>query len=1052
MSILLLSLLIIPAGMTFLNHLEQEEGTIQRELQGISQVRQLNAGITFLQHLRGLNQMALRAPATDSTTKLLELESDFSALLVALQKDLASDPFQIGVEINRFQGWLGNIIHPQGPLQIPYIIFEKQTAMIQRIADLRRLIMLRSHLALDVDQESSFLTKLVLEELPELEESIGRVRGLGSGLLVQSTPSMAAKMQFEMRIGGIRTIWEQIVSSQHVIQSSLPSLQGSLACLQKQARPELQHFLDLGAAFSRDQQAATQATQFFALGTQAMAATKACADSIQTKLLERFDARLARLQTLRTTVIVATSLLWLLVTAFELLSYRLHQRAFAQVVASEQKNQAILEAAVDGILTIDGHGIIQSANSAAEEIFGYPSGSLIGLNVSVLMASPHRELHDSYIQSYLATGTKRVIGYGREVEGVCQDGGRFPLELAVGEFKSDGKSYFTGILHDITERKRAKEALQEAYNELEHRVLERTQELQATNAQLIASLEAQQQAESNLRLAAKVFEHASEAIVITDTRGSIVEVNNAYSTITGFGREEVLGANPRIGRSGRHDAAFYQAMWQAITTTGQWSGEVWDRRKNGEIYPKWLTINAVKNHKGETTHFVGIFSDISHIKTTEERLEQLAFYDPLTRLPNRMLFKDRAKRAMEQATRHHKRGAIFFIDLDRFKHVNDTLGHAAGDALLIEVSRRLRACVRASDTVARLGGDEFTVILVDLDQGEEAATVAQKIVAAVAKPVELEGHQANIGASIGIAIFPDDGNSYESITQYADVAMYHAKESGRGTYRFFEAGMNAKSSQRAIMESNFHSGLQNRHFILHYQPKVELTSGRLIGMEGLVRWQQPDGTMISPMDFIPLAEETGLIVPLGQQILRLACAYNKRLLASGSPPLRVAVNLSGRQFQDKSLHASIQAALEESGLPPEYLELEVTESMMMKDERQAIVILKRLRDIGLSIAMDDFGTGYSSLSYLKRFPINSLKIDQSFVRELKVDSDDAAIVSAIVSMAKSLRLHVVAEGVENQSQFDFLKNLDCNEVQGYLISRPLKESAFTRFLKEWPPQ
>ena len=608
------------------------------------------------------------------------------------------------------------------------------------------------------------------------------------------------------------------------------------------------------------------------------------------------------------------------------------------------------------------------------------------------------------------------------------------------------QQHLNDVMDDL---RQTKNALQELNGILEIRILERTKELLEANQHLRTSLEAQKQAETGLSLAAKVFEHASEAIVITDSTGAIVDVNQAYIKIAGFQREEVLGANPSIGKSGRHDQEFYKTMWAAITTKKQWSGEIWDRRKNGDLYPKWLTINAVCDSEGRMSNFIGIFTDISNAKTTEERLEQLAFYDPLTQLPNRMLFRDRTEHAIEWTIRHRKRGAILFIDLDRFKHVNDTFGHTAGDKLLAEVAERLRACVRNSDTVARLGGDEFTIILTDLEHGEDAGTVAQKIMASISNPIDLGGYQANIGASIGIAVFPDDGDTYETITQYADVAMYQAKESGRGTYRFFEPAMNATTKKRARIEANLRSGLKNNEFFMHYQPKVEVASGQIVSMEALVRWRQADGTLVHPLDFIPLAEETGLIVPLGQEILRSSCYYNKKLLDGGMPPLCVAVNLSGRQFQDKTLFTSIKAILEETGLPPELLELEVTESMMMRDEQQAITILRQLRDIGLSIAIDDFGTGYSSLSYLKRFPITSLKIDQSFVRDVVEDADDAAIVSAIVSMAKSLRLRVVAEGVENQRQMNFLKNLKCDELQGYWISRPLEAAEFTSFLTKW---
>jgi diguanylate cyclase (GGDEF)-like protein/PAS domain S-box-containing protein len=719
-----------------------------------------------------------------------------------------------------------------------------------------------------------------------------------------------------------------------------------------------------------------------------------------------------------------------------------------KLISSMARMMAVVDNAVDGIITINHKGIIESVNPAVEDIFGYTSEELIGQNISILTPSPHREVHDSYINNFLETGERKIIGSIREVEGVCKDGGRFPIDLAVSAFKIDGQTFFTGILHDITERKQAKDALDNAYKDLEQRVVDRTKELEKTNVNLQQEIEERARAEESLKLAAKVFEKASEAILITDNDGKIITVNQAFVSITGFQREEVIGHNPKIGKSGRHDKDFYKAMWAEITNNGSWSGEIWDRRKTGEVYPKWLTINAVHTHNGDISHFVGIFSDISHIKATEERLEQLAFYDPLTNLPNRMLFKDRLLHEFELAKRNHKKVGVFFIDLDRFKHVNDTLGHAAGDTLLEIVAQRLTDCVRSSDTVARLGGDEFTVILSNLDSAHEASSIAGNIIESLMSPVPIKEHTAHIGASIGISIYPDDGEDYATITKYADVAMYHAKDSGRGNFKFFKTDMNENSVKRSELERNMRSGIENSEFILYYQPKLCIATGQVTGMEALVRWVRPDGSMVSPADFIPLAEDTGLIIPMGKEILNNACKFNTYLVKEHNLHIRVAVNLSPRQFQQNDLHEMVEQALKETELDPSLLELEVTESMMMEDENTAIATLKKLNNIGVSIAMDDFGTGYSSLSFLKHFPIHTLKVDQSFVRDLTVDSDDAAIVLAVVSMAKSLRLHVIAEGVETIDQLNFLKDISSDEIQGYYFSKPLPEDHFIQFVKK----
>jgi diguanylate cyclase (GGDEF)-like protein/PAS domain S-box-containing protein len=708
--------------------------------------------------------------------------------------------------------------------------------------------------------------------------------------------------------------------------------------------------------------------------------------------------------------------------------------------------RTLVDSAVDGILTIDERGIIQSVNPSACRIFGYQQADLVGRNVSMLMPEPFRGAHDGYLARYVATRQNHVIGSIREVEGVGSNGERFPLELSVGAFEHRGRLLFTGILHDITERKKAKEALEDAYSVLERRVHERTRELHGLNEQLVEQLQRQKEAESSLRLAAQVFANASEAILITDTQGNVLDINASYERITGYQREDVVGRNPRFAKSGRHPDEYYREMWQTILRDGRWEGEIWDRRRNGEVYPKWLTINAVKDETGQTTHYIGIFSDISHIKAVEQRLEQLAYYDALTGLPNRMLFRDRLEHEFVVSGRKKAKVAVFFIDLDRFKIVNDTLGHAAGDALLVEVARRISACVRKSDTVARLGGDEFTVILTDVNEVGHVAQVAANIITSLTQPVRIKDQDAYIGASIGIAFYPDDGQDFVAVTKNADIAMYKAKESGRGNYQFFKEEMNERSSRRLSMEQRLRKAMERGEFFLLYQPKASLRTGTVTGMECLVRWRNEEGALVPPSDFIPVAEEIGLIVPLGEWILRAACTQGARWRDQGIGPFRLAVNLSAAQFQNGEIRDRVEVILRETGFPAAWLELEITESMVMGDVRQAIRIMGNLRDTGVHIAIDDFGTGYSSLGYLKNFPIQTLKIDQTFVRYLTTDSSDAAIVSAIISMAHRLKLEVVAEGVETVEQMAFLADEQCDQIQGYLLGRPVPAETMEQIL------
>ncbi|MBF0339948.1 MAG: EAL domain-containing protein [Magnetococcales bacterium] len=675
---------------------------------------------------------------------------------------------------------------------------------------------------------------------------------------------------------------------------------------------------------------------------------------------------------------------------------------------SEAIIRAMVETASNAIITMGEDKRIMLFNQAAERMFGYRAEEVRGENIRLIMPSPVREEHDACVDHYLQTGQPRVIGSWREVSGLRRDGTVFPVELAVSEVRVEERRFFLGILTDISRRKAAEE---------------------------------------ELLLARKVFENAGEAIIITDARGIILDANPAFQMITGFSREETVGQTPAITKSGRHDPAFYQEMWLALNLHGGWEGEVWDRRKNGEVFPKWLSINAIRGPEGQIRNFVGIFVDITSRKETEQKLERLAFYDPLTGLPNRLLFRDRLSQELLACRRRNVQLGLLFIDLDRFKWVNDTLGHASGDELLREISQRLLGCVRRQDTVARLGGDEFTVILSGLEHPEAASGVAQKIIGVVCEPVRINEQDVHVGASVGIAVFPQDADDLEMLIKNADMAMYQAKDAGRNTFRFFSRELHAQAFDRIAMEDDLHKALDRDELLLYHQPKVCLKTGCLQGMEALVRWNKPEHGMVNPGQFIPLAEETGLILPMGAWILRTACQQNAAWSEAIGKTLKCAVNLSGRQFQQKNLAEEVKGVLEYYNLPPESLELEITESIVMGNVDEAIAIMRRLRDLGLSLAIDDFGTGYSSLNYLKRFPISTLKIDQSFVRELPDVRENRAIVDAIISLARSLDLGVVAEGVETVAQLEYLHQSGCEEVQGYLLSRPLGLKEFDALLR-----
>lgn len=560
-------------------------------------------------------------------------------------------------------------------------------------------------------------------------------------------------------------------------------------------------------------------------------------------------------------------------------------------------------------------------------------------------------------------------------------------------------------------------------------------------AEMVATLEAQKAelADKNqqLQLSAQVFSSSSEGIIITDAEERILSINHAYTEITGYGPREVIGQTPRLLCSGRHDKAFYQGMWAALQAHGRWQGEIWNRRKNGEVYPEWLIISRVCDEAGVTTHYIGIFTDISERKRAEERILHLANHDVLTDLPNRLLYLEELGAALQHARRDQGKLAVLFVDLDRFKNVNDSLGHHIGDMLLLDVARRLGDTVAEQGFVARWGGDEFVVFIPDLKDTAVAAHLAIRINAALAQPFRVgDGLTLSITSSVGIAVYPDDGSDVVTLTKNADAAMYYAKDNGRDNYQFFTREINHQVSERLTLENALRQAVAKEQFELHYQPQVDLLDSRIVGVEALVRWRHPELGLVSPARFVPVAEETGLIVPIGEWVLREACAQQLRWRAEGIS-VRLAVNLSSVQFLHGDLAGVIAGTVAGIGGDPAAIELEITESVVLDCADCARDTLSRLHELGFRIAMDDFGTGYSSLSYLYQLPLDRIKIDQAFVRDITSNRHSAAIATAVVAMARSLNLQVVAEGVETVAQLEYLRGLQCDEVQGYLFSRPL---------------
>ncbi len=553
-------------------------------------------------------------------------------------------------------------------------------------------------------------------------------------------------------------------------------------------------------------------------------------------------------------------------------------------------------------------------------------------------------------------------------------------------------------------------------------------------------------AEEGLRLSAKVFENNSEAIMITNADRNIVSVNRAFSVITGYAETEVIGKNPRFLASGKQTTEFYQAFYASLNSKDHWRGEIWNRRKSGEVFPEWVTVSVLRDEQGKITHYIAVYLDITERKKEEERIQYLANYDVLTGLPNRYLLNDRLDQAITAAQRHHNRMAVLFIDLDRFKNINDSLGHDIGDALLRMVSQRLRSCLRHSDTIARQGGDEFVALLEDLESEDEVTFIAEKMIGSLLEQFTVENYKLSITPSIGVSVYPDDGDTAVQLLRNADLAMYRAKGTGRNRFEYYKPEMNVKAVQRLHLENDLRIAISKGQLALHYQPKVNVTSGAVVGMEALLRWQHPELGFIPPASFIPVAEECGMINEIGDWVLHQAALQARAWQSQGYQIVPIAVNLSAHQFNQSDFAHKVQTIVRNVGVDTRLIELELTESMLMDLGENSLTVMNQLNEAGFALALDDFGTGYSSLSRLKTLPMKYLKIDQSFVRDITTDKNDESIVSATVLLAHAMGIGVIAEGVMTQGQLDFLKYLQCEEYQGFLFSPAVPADKAVQYL------
>ncbi|MGE5467947.1 MAG: EAL domain-containing protein [Ignavibacteria bacterium] len=681
-----------------------------------------------------------------------------------------------------------------------------------------------------------------------------------------------------------------------------------------------------------------------------------------------------------------------------------------RLTESRSQMEALLQALPDPVWVKDRDGVFVTCNRAFERMLGATAAEIVGKTDHDFLSAELADFFRQKDREAMADTQPRV-----NEEWLTHAGSRQQVLLETIKTSLSGPAGtpigVLGIARDITERKRVEE---------------------------------------HLHLMSRVFSNSGEAIVITDAENRVLAVNRQFTNLTGYGPEEVVGKDPRILSAGNTPPETYQEMWAALAKNDYWQGELWDRRKTGEAYPKRLAISVVRDADGNVLNYIGSFEDITDQKAAEDRIRFLAHHDALTGLPNRLSLNERLEQSMAFARRFQQSLAIMLIDLDNFKSINDTLGHSAGDQLLVQVAQRLLGAVRGSDIVARLGGDEFVLVLTGIEGDAYATEIAGKLVGRVSEPYAIDGKEVRTSPSVGICFYPRDAIETSDLIKNADIAMYHAKASGRSNFQFFAEEMKVEVTRRVTIENELDRAIEEGQFVLHYQPQVVADTGQVVGMEALIRWQHPARGLVFPNDFIPVTEETRLILPLGKWVLEEACRQLAAWHRAGFSGLHISVNLSALQFQDRHLPTLVKNALEQNALAARCLHLEITESMAMRKPEESMAMMKALTDIGVKLVMDDFGTGYSSLAYLKLFPLDIIKIDRSFVKDIEHDENDAAICEITMLLAQKLGMQVVAEGVETPGQLEFLSDIGCHWIQGYIFGRPVDGDSATAVLHASP--
>ena len=1031
-------------------NLTQTINNSQKELEGIAVIKPLAETIQFVQQHRGLSSGVLSGSIELKSMRVTK-ESDAEAAFINVASRFTAGSKQ-------FEAWQ-NIINQWKTIQSNGLQWSRDdnfsahtkliAAMLLFVVD----IIDDYGLTADTDLDTFYLTHTLSNELLSALEHLGQTRAYGTGILGVKQITEQQKILMNTLIwqlnDALATFKISLEKAAHYNPKTQAALFSTFQNIQKSSEQVIDEVRSdvLSENFSMDSK------EFFTITTTAInSGYTQLYQSILPTVEELLRARIQHTRTALLTTFGIAVLLLLLVTYFMAaiyqttlgsihtlsrsvigfargdLSDRVHLEThdelsqigdsfntmadeltelFEARQAAAEYSRSLIEASLDTLMMINAKGEITDINTATEKVTGMDRAALIGSDFSSRFTDPEKAR--SGYQQVFSLGF--VIDYPLVIRHTS--GSTIDVLYNFSAYR-DGNGNVLGVFaaaRDITERKKT---------------------------------------EADLRVAATAFE-SQEGMLVTDADNVILRVNSAFTKITGYSAQEVIGKNPRILQSGRQDTIFYATMWDSINNTGTWEGEVWNRRKNGEIFPERLTITAVKDQDGIVTNYVATLFDITLSKAAADEIERLAFYDPLTGLPNRRLLLDRLKPALASSHRSRRKCALLFIDIDNFKTLNDTLGHDFGDLLLQQVAERLTSCVREVDTVARLGGDEFVVMLEDLseqtiDAVEQAEAVGNKILAMLNQPYLLATHHYHSTPSIGATVFSGHEQTIDELLKQADIAMYHAKASGRNALRFFDPQMQASITARVALETDLRLALTENQFEMYYQLQTTSNS-QAVGAEALIRWHHPQRGLISPSDFIPLAEENGLILSIGKWVLEKACAQIK--IWEGSEHtrhLQLAVNVSARQFRQADFVEQVNQILRSNAINPNKLKLELTETMILDDIDDTIVKMNALKAIGVHISMDDFGTGHSSLSSLRKLPLDQLKIDQSFVRDILSDIDDAVIVQTIIAMANNLGIEVIAEGVETEAQRIFLEQNNCRLCQGYLFSKPVPIEQFEQLL------